>query len=211
MLKKIAFSIFTIIVLFLLKLLGCNFWVEYSSKALVYNQVSQVPYNKVGLLLGTSPKLKNGNANLYFKYRINAAEILFKNRKVDYILVSGDNGSKYYNEPEAMRKELVARGIPNNRIFLDYAGFRTLDSVVRAKKIFGQNEFTIISQDFHSKRALFIAQRHNINAVAFNAKDVDQHYGFKTKVREVFARVKVVLDIIVRKTPKYLGEKVIIP
>ena len=103
-----------------------------------------VPYNKVGLVLGTSPKMPSGKPNFYFTSRINAAATLYKSGKVSYLLVSGDNGSRNYDEPTAMRDALIAAGVPAKAIYLDYAGFRTLDSVVRAREIFGQTSITII-------------------------------------------------------------------
>ena len=104
-------------------------------------------------------KLKNGNNNLYFDYRILAAVELYKAGKIKYILISGDNRKKDYNEPEEMKKALIQKGVPAKFIYLDYAGFRTLDSVVRAKEVFGQNQLTIISQRFHNERAIYLAEK----------------------------------------------------
>jgi SanA protein len=133
---------------------------------------------------------------------------LFKEGKVDFILVSGDNSTKDYDEPSTIKVDLIKKGIPSNKIYLDYAGFRTLDSVVRCKKIFGQSSITIISQQFHNERAIYIAKLKDIEAVGFNAKDVSVQYGFKTRLRERLARVKMVLDLIFDKKPKFLGEKI---
>lgn len=187
-----------------------NYAVESSTDELVYTDVSSIPHNKVGLLLGTSKLLKSGASNQYFTYRIDAAVELFKAGKIDYIVISGDNSSKEYNEPLDMKNDLLKAGIPTDKIYLDYAGFRTLDSVVRLHKIFGQTSFTIISQDFHTRRAIYLALHEELKAIGYNAKDVDAYFGFKTKVREKLARVKVFVDFITQKEPKYLGEKVII-
>lgn len=170
----------------------------------------KLPEVKVGLLLGTSRNLRNGGPNQYFFYRIDAAVELYKSGKIRYILVSGDNSSADYNEPKDMRDELMLRGIPAAAIFLDYAGFRTLDSVWRAEQIFGQKRFIVISQRFHNERAVFLARRMSIEAYGYNAKDVDAYFGFKTKVREFFARTKVFVDLLFGTDPKFLGEKVII-
>jgi SanA protein len=140
--------------------------------------------------------------------RIRAAAELYHAGKIDYILISGDNRYDYYNEPQMMQDDLIELGVPKEKIFLDYAGFRTLDSVVRAKKVFGLKSFTVISQRFHNERALFIAQNHGLHAVGYNAKDVSKNYGFKTNLREKFARVKVVLDLMTGKEPKFLGEQI---
>lgn len=189
----------------------CNRTIQKNSETYIYSTVSDIPYNKVGLLLGTSPKLKSGKANLYFDYRIKAATELYNAGKVKYILVSGDNRKNSYNEPEEMKKALIAAGIPDQRIILDYAGLRTLDSVVRAHLIFGLERFTLISQQFHNERAIYLAQQSHLQAIGYSAQDVSAYAGFKTNLRELLARVKDFVDIVTNKAPKRLGEKVKIP
>ena len=126
--------------------------------------------------------------------------------------MSGDNSKKDYNETEDMKFSLMEKGVPENRIFEDFAGFRTLDSVVRSKEIFGQSQITIISQKFHNERAVFLAQYYDINAIGYNAKEVSINYGLKTHLREYLARVNAVLDVyIFKKEPKFLGDRVVIP
>jgi SanA protein len=186
----------------------CNWKVVSDTDAYVFDKASDVPKQKIGLLLGTSKRMKNGKPNQYFVYRIDAAVTLFQEHKIEYILVSGDNSSKEYNEPEDMKLALMARGIPENRIILDYAGFRTFDSVIRAKEIFGQVKYVIISQKFHNQRAVYIARKNGIEAYGYNAVDVKKYGGFKTKVREVLARNKVFIDQLIGQKPKYLGEKI---
>ena len=185
-----------------------NHKIETETKNFVSYDIQKLPNEKVGLLLGTSKILKSGWKNLYFFNRIDAAEQLYKSGKIKYILISGDNSTKDYSEPEDMQAELIKRGIPADKIVLDFAGFRTLDSVVRAKEIFGQNSFIIISQKFHNERAIFLARKYGIEAYGFNAKDVNKYFGFKTKVREYFARAKVFVDFLLGVEPKFGGEKV---
>ena len=144
-------------------------------------------------------------------YRIDAAVKLFRQGKIKYLIVSGDNGRKEYNEPETMRADLISAGVDSSKIFLDYAGFRTFDSVVRLKEIFGQDAVTIISQPFHNERAIYIATGEKINAIGFNAKDVNSRVGMKTQIREKLARVKVIIDFWFGKKPKFLGNKIQIP
>lgn len=188
----------------------CNFWVEQSTSKQVFDSIQEVPINQVGLVLGTSKHLKGGYQNPYFYYRIAAAAELYHAGKVKHLLVSGDNSLKSYNEPKEMQAALMEKGVPETAITLDYAGFRTLDSVVRSKAIFGQQSITVISQKFHNQRALFIANRRGITAVGFNAKNISFRLGIKTMIREYLARCKAVLDIILNKQPKFLGEKVTI-
>lgn len=187
----------------------CFSVVKNNAENRLYSDVKQIPHNKVGLLLGTAPVTPWGVHNNYYDYRINAATELFKAGKIDYILVSGDNHSTDYDEPTCMRDSLMVRGIPKDKIILDYAGFRTLDSVVRAKEIFGQDSITIISQQFHNERALYLAKRYEIEAVAYNAKDVE-YWKKKLKIhgREYLARVKMFIDLYTGKKPKFLGERI---
>ncbi|HTF82344.1 MAG TPA: ElyC/SanA/YdcF family protein [Cytophagales bacterium] len=185
--------------------------VERCSEGYTYETIDAIPYKKVGLLLGTSKVLSRNRINLFFKYRIDATVALYRNQKLKYIIISGDHSEKYYNEPEDMKRELVAQGVPDSIIFLDYAGLRTLDSVIRCHEIFGQNDFMIISQAFHNERAIFIAQNANLNAIGFNAREPSVKFGVKTYIREYFARVKVLLDTLLNKRPKYLGNKVSVP
>ncbi len=185
-----------------------GYWViKNRAVPFLYSSVEQIPAKNVGLILGTSPYL----GNQYFKNRIDAAVLLFNSGKIKCIIVSGDNHVEGYDEPTAMKKKLLARGIPDSCIILDYAGFRTLDSIIRCKEVFGQNEFTIISQQFHNERALFIAHHYGIEAIAFNAQDVNKNYGLKTALREYLARMKCIIDLYLLNTqPHFLGEKIIL-
>lgn len=197
-------------ILSLILVLSIDYRINKQTEKQIFTNTDSIPENKVGLLLGTSKYLKSGRLNQYFEYRILAIETLYKSGKIKNIVISGDNSRKDYNEPQDMKDELIKRGIPENKIYLDYAGFRTYDSVYRMKEIFGQNRFTIISQRFHNQRAVYIANALHLDAVGFNAKDVNVYNGFKTKVREKLARVKVIIDFILKTKPKFLGEKIII-
>lgn len=203
--------ILTAVLLVIIVIVGCNLLVAGKSSAYCFDDTNDIPHSHVGLILGTTPVLRNGNANLYFKYRIDAAVKLYRSGKIKYLLISGDNSRNEYNEPLEMKNALIARGIPENRMFLDYAGFRTLDSVVRAKEIFGQDSFTVISQKFHNERAVYLARHYDIEAIGFNAQDVSTYNGFKTRIREWLARVKVFVDLFTNKQPKFLGERIEIP
>lgn len=200
--------IIALLILPVLIFTGCYFIIEFSSADRIYRDIDTIPYNKVGLVLGTARHQVGGGVNPYYQYRIEAALNLFKKGKISYILVSGDNGSIYYNEPNTIKKDLVAGGIPEERIFLDYAGFRTLDSMIRANIVFGLDSVTVISQEFHNERALFIASRKDLYAIGFSAKDIDGSPGMKVQLREYFARVKVFLDLIFNTEPKYYGNRI---
>lgn len=206
--KKLKWIIIIISILIIAIIWIANNTIENSTNSLVYSDLKQIPHNKVGLLLGTSKLLKSGLPNQYFLNRIKATVDLYKSKKIDFVVISGDNSKKSYNEPLDMKNELIKNGIPEVKIFLDFAGFRTYDSVIRLDKIFGQSSFTIISQDFHNRRAIYIAKQMNIEAIGFNAKDVNLYNGFKTKLREKFARVKVFIDLLINKEPKFLGQAI---
>lgn len=207
-LKRIIKITFVLGILAFVSAYFSNKWVENFAEDKIYSSINDIPKNKVGLLLGTGKYLRNGHINLYYQYRIDATVKLYKAGKIKHVLISGDNSRKEYDEPSTMKNDLIAKGIPANKIHLDYAGFRTLDSVVRCKEIFGQESITVISQQFHNERAIFIADSKDITAVGFNAKDVSKRYGFKVQLREKLARVKVVLDLITGKEPKFLGDKI---
>ena len=187
---------------------AAGYAVQRATDGRVYASPGEVPANRAGLLLGTSRTVRSGRPNAYFYNRVDAAAALYHAGKVEYLVISGDNGRKGYNEPQDMKEALVGRGVPAEAIYLDYAGFRTYDSVVRMEKIFGQESFTVISQEFHNRRAVYIAQALGLDAVGYNAADVAAYAGMKTRLREKLARVRMFMDLWTGKTPKFLGEPV---
>ncbi|SDI34342.1 SanA protein [Chryseobacterium taeanense] len=213
--RKIIKNIFKFFLLLFVAGIIFIAWANYSIKKesdpYVSYQVKNLPVAKTALLLGTSKTLNNGFPNAYFYNRIYAAVELYKSGKIQYIIVSGDNSRKDYNEPEDMQFALMEHGIPQDKIFLDFAGFRTLDSVVRAKEIFGQKKIIIVSQKFHNERAVFLARQNGMEAFGFNAEDVNKYAGFKTNMREYLAKAKAYWDLIFGIEPKFGGDKVLIP
>jgi SanA protein len=213
--KKIIKNLFKIFLLLFVAGIIFITWANYSikkdSEAFMSYSIAAIPQTKTALLLGTGKNLSNGMPNAYFYNRIQATIDLYNSGKIQYIIVSGDNSRKDYNEPEDMQMELIKNGIPQDRIFMDHAGFRTLDSVVRAKEIFGQIKIIIISQKFHNERAVFLAKQNGINAFGYNAKDVNKYAGFKTNMREYFAKAKAYWDLMLGVEPKFGGEKILIP
>lgn len=196
-----------LIVLVGVLILGLNFWIVSSTQERIYYNINDVPPKRVALLLGTSKRTVEGGTNKYFAERMKAAADLYHRGVIEHIIVSGDNETVYYNEPRDMLNALKELGVPEGSITLDYAGFRTLDSVVRAKKVFGQDDVIIITQDFHCYRALFIADHHELNAVAFSADNKDQ-LPFNLALRETLARAKAVFDLyLFDQKPRFLGEQ----
>ncbi len=210
MIKKIIYKLF--IPLFLLSIIAiliANLHINIFSEKYLFDSPLFLPVNKAGIILGTSKYFKKGEYNSFYSNRLQAAVKLYKSGKIKYIIASGDNSDKNYNEPKIMKIDLINSGIPSDSIYLDFAGFRTLDSIIRANKVFGMTSFTIISQKFHNQRAVFIARKFGIHAVGFNANDVDIVEGIKTILREYLAKTKAIIDVyIIKKQPKYLGEKI---
>ena len=209
-LKKLLAIFLLLLVISALAIYVCDDAVKRSASGKLYSAANQVPYNRTGLLLGTSKYLRNGFINPYYQYRLEAALALIRSGKIHNLVISGDNSRKDYSEPEDMRADLMAAGVDSAVIYLDYAGFRTFDSMVRLREIFGQDSVTVISQKFHNERALYIAGREKIAAIGYNARDVGQASGMRVKFREKLARVKVFLDYLLGEKPKFLGERVII-
>lgn len=208
-LKKLFFISLAFLVLLLLLIQLLYTWVERSTQKFVAHQTNELPHCKAALVLGTSHRNKWGGANLFFKYRMQAAYQLYQSGKVDYLVLSGDNRKATYNEPEEMRKHLLVLGVPDTALYLDYAGFRTFDSVVRMKAIFGQQRFILVSQPFHVQRALFIAQHKGLEAMGFPEQDVPSNYSLSASIREYGARVKMLLDLYVLQTePHFYGPEI---
>jgi len=203
-LRGLLFTISAVVVFSILS----NLWIVNSTKSRIYDDIEQLPDHRIALVLGTSHKLVGGASNPFFTHRMDRAAELYTREKIDHFILSGDNRTRYYNEPAEMLKALLARGVPVKSITLDYAGFRTLDSVVRSKEIFGQYKLLIITQTFHSYRALFICDYYGIDAVAMVAAQPDLDSSLKVRVREYFARTKAVLDLYILRTgPYFLGQK----
>ena len=198
--KICAWAIGVVMVVCLALMLICNLIVVNNAEGKVFSDINSIKYNKVGLLLGTTPQARFDRiTNYFFKYRIDAAEQLYKAGKIEKILISGDENSlDGINEPECMRDSLVARGVPASAIILDGKGYRTICSVINANKVFGIKSFTVISQKFHNERAIYQAEHLGLdveNIQAYNAKDPKSARAYITIIREYFARVKLFMDL----------------
>ncbi len=213
-LKRVLFYTVFIFFLFLASSIIIFFYISNYSNPFIYKNIKDIPENRVGLVLGTSPVTKNGDVSLFFTARMEATKKLYENKKIDYILVSGDNKTTSYNEPKYMRNYLLKLDIDDEIIISDYAGRRTLDSVIRSSDIFQQDKITIISQKFHNQRAIFIARKNGIDAIAFNAKYPYEN-NFEniltntwTFLRELLARDLAIIDFLTNKKPTILGTNI---
>ncbi|WP_044470774.1 SanA/YdcF family protein [Mannheimia massilioguelmaensis] len=200
LLIKICSVLFAISILSLIAIdQGIAYYVRHD----VYTDINKLPYRPYGLLLGTSKYFAKNTPNLFYVYRLEAAENLFKSGKVNHLLLSGDNRTLQYNEPRTMFKDLRQKGIEEEYLHMDFAGFRTLDSIIRAKEIFHATPMTIITQKFHCERALFIAKFNHIDAICYSA-EYPKDYPM-VRFREIFARALMLWEIFTEKEPHFLG------
>lgn len=204
---KLIASLLVVVVLPVAGMLVANRVCSTAATGRIFLSTGEVPTNDVALVLGTARTTSRGNLNLHFQQRIDAAAKLYHSGKVRHLLVSGDNHIQGYDEPTDMRDALAAAGVPTNAITRDHAGFRTLDSVLRAQSVFGLTNFTIVTEEFHCPRALWIARQHGLNTVAFAAPDMlSKRWTLRVKAREALARVLCGLDLYVLRTqPKFPG------
>ncbi len=170
--------------------------------------IAQVPARDVALVLGAAPIGPEGGPNRYFEYRLDAAAALFEAGKAKYLLVSGDKRGDGYDEPTAMRAGLIRRGVPAAAIYRDVAGVRTLDSVLRAKEVFGQKTLIVVSQRFHVARAVFLARQAGIEAWGYEARDVDSPYSIFTTLRRYPSALRAYVDVWFDTPPQQGGTPV---
>lgn len=194
-----------IALILLISIVWCNAHISRYGKY-TENNVDKLPEMYCALVLGTSKWLQDGRENLYYLYRIRAAAEVYHAGKCKKILVSGDNRNNNYNEPQLMREDLLRLGVKEADIVCDFAGLRTLDSVIRFKKVFGQSSGIVISQQFHNSRAIYVARHNGMDLIGYNAADVSRYSGIKTKLRELLSKLFCVLDVHVLNTqPRHLG------
>lgn len=193
-LKRSLWVLIAIMVVGLAIVAGCELVVCNASKGLVYSDVEEIPHREVGLLLGTNPKGRRGGVNMFYNYRIDAAVALYEAGKVDRFLISGAKRDSDYDEPQAMREALVARGVPDSILVLDGQGFHTIESIVRAKEVYEVDSVIIISQEFHNRRSLYMAKHNGLEAIAYNAANTTiLRWRILMFLRERGSRVKAVL------------------
>ena len=196
----VFFTLFLIVVFF------NSYSIEKAAKNLIYSKIENVPHRKTAVLLGMQKKFKNGKINRFYINRIDATVNLYNANKIDVIIVSRNQG----NVVEEVKKDLIKRGIPKNKIILDYAGLRTYDSMYRMYKVYGQKEFIIIAQHKQNERAIYIAKKNGLNAIAFNAGEYSGYNSFRLNMIEKIERTRLFFEFLVKKKPRYSGEKVTI-
>lgn len=210
MVKRLIYGLIIIVVLMVAAALALDRWISVKTAPLIYSSLNALPHRQVGVVLGTAKYYRTGGVNQYYMYRIQGALNAYNSGKVNYLLLSGDNAQHSYNEPMTMRRDLIAAGVPASDIVLDYAGFRTLDSIVRTRKVFDTNDFIIITQRFHCERALFIALHMGIQAQCYAVPSPKNMLNIR--LREVGARLGALTDLyFMKREPRFLGPLVPIP
>ncbi|WP_328638473.1 SanA/YdcF family protein [Streptomyces canus] len=166
---------------------------------------ADVPRTEVAVVFGAG--LWDGEPSPYLAHRLDAAAKLYRENRIEVVLVTGDNSREDYDEPDAMRAYLTRHGVPDTRIVSDYAGFDTWDSCVRARKIFGVHNAVLISQGFHIRRAVALCQAAGVSSYGIGVDaqhDATWYYG---GTRELFAASKAAVDVVLRPDPRFLGPK----
>ncbi|MCW7550264.1 outer membrane permeability protein SanA [Photorhabdus sp. APURE] len=208
--KRLITSLLFITGMLILTAIALDRWISWKTAPYVFDDLKQLPEREVGIVLGTAKYYLSGAPNQYYMYRIQGAINAYNSDKIKYLLLSGDNAQQSYNEPVTMRRDLVKAGIPTANIVLDFAGFRTLDSIVRTRKVFNTNDFTIITQRFHCERALFIAMHMGITAQCYAVSTPKNM--ITVRLREIIARLGALTDLyILKREPRFLGPLIPIP
>ncbi|MDQ3244967.1 MAG: YdcF family protein [bacterium] len=205
--KKHKFVLF-LLLSFLIIVLGITsvvIFIKIKSHSFIYTTAEKIPHMLVAIIPGAYVT-KNGTLSPVLEDRVNSAIKLYNTQKVDKILVTGDNSTLIYNEVNPVRNYLLNKGVLDQDIFLDHAGFDTYSSMYRAKNIFLIDSAIIVTQSFHLPRAVFTARVLGINALGYDADHGT--YLFKNNIREYFANVKAVLNLISKRKPKYLGDEI---
>lgn len=214
--KRCVFGILAITILLIVILCGSYYVVGRNAIGRTFESVDSIPHNKVGLLLATSPVTPQGVHNFYFDNRITAAEELYKSGKIDFIIASDGDYTKIQkngcDELQAILDSLIVRGVPYERIILDYEGTRTLNSIVKAREVYRLDSLTLISQKYHNERAIHLAEKYGIYAIGYNAApSYIRRSRVKNTIREFFARPKMIWDILTDNKPDIGKDSIYIP
>lgn len=184
-----------------------NLWIIATTRNLVHDSISDTPSNSVGIVLGTSDRTSSGELNLLFSARMRSTAQLFFARKIKSILLSGDGTDRYYNEPMMMKKRLISLGVPDSVMIIDSFGLRTFGSMMRAREVFKVRRATMITNDFHSFRALFIGRQFEMDVVSYCDERSSGVRRYKQSIREYFARTLCLIDLFFVNTESvYLGD-----
>lgn len=196
-----------LLLLFFIIYILCNALIYFNSKNFIYRDKSEIPASYVALVPGASV-FANGTPSPILADRLDKALELYKTGKIKRFLLSGDHGTRSYDEVNAMRSYMVTKGVPDSIIFTDHAGFDTYSSMKRAHDIFEVDSLTIVTQAFHLRRAVYIARKQGLVAYGY-ASDMRKYPSINyLKIRESFASIKAVFEVLFHVKPRFEGEKI---
>lgn len=205
--KKVILSSLILCLAGILALYGLSAYIQSNSKDFIYTDAASLPDAYTVIVLGAAVR-SNGNLSVMLEDRVKSALELYRMGKVKRFLLSGDNGTKFYNEPRAMKEYLMNEGVLEDHIFLDYAGFDTYDSMYRASAVFEVKDAIVVTQEFHIPRTIYIAQKLGLNFYGYVGDKHIYQYENSNKRRELLANVKAFGELLFKNTPTYLGKKI---
>jgi SanA protein len=201
--KKYFRIVLYLAIIGLIAIVSVNYYIKSSTKNKIYYSVKKFPKNDVGIIFGAGI---NGNQpSKYLKDRLDAGILLYKMKRINKILLSGDNGRDEYDELTVMKNYCYNHGVDTTKIFIDYAGFDTYSTMYRAKHIFKIKKATLISQEYHLNRAIYIGQKLGIKSAGYSANNGEYH-GYKyVCFREYGSIFKSFFDVLRNREPRFLG------
>jgi len=205
-LKKYFKILLCLVIIGLVAVLSVNYYVTSSTKKYINYSLKKFPKNDVGIIFGAG--INGDQPSKYLKDRLDAGISLYKAKRINKILLSGDNGRDEYDELTVMKNYCFRNGVDTTKIFVDYAGFDTYSTMYRAKHIFKIKKATLISQEYHLNRAIYIGQKLGIKSVGYSANNGEYH-GYKyVCFREYLSRFKSFFDVLRNREPRFLGNPI---
>ena len=195
--KRIGRRFLVVATVLFVATLGINLYVILSTKSHIYRQITDLPEREFALVLGTEPVRPDGTTNLHFIKRTDLAAKVYSSKKATHLLISGNRNNRGFNEVLEMKNRILAQGVPESVLELDFDGVRTIESIRRASEIYHLQKIIIVTDAFHAPRAIFLCQHFGIDAFAICPEgDPFSLWFVRYNVKEYFARVRAAFDIM---------------
>jgi SanA protein len=205
-LKKLFKKLIYLFIIGVIAIISVNWYVKSSTRDLIHHTVNNLPKNEVGIIFGAG--INGDQPSKYLKDRLDAGILLYKTHKIDKILLSGDNGRDEYDELTVMKTYCFNHGVDTTKIFIDYAGFDTYSTMYRASHIFKIKKATLISQEYHLNRAIYIGQKLGVKSIGFSANK-GEYLGYQyVTFREYGSIFKSFFDVLRNREPRFLGNEI---
>ena len=208
MIRRILTAVLIAAVLCVIYVAAANLTVVLSEKDRLLAPGEETPDMADCILILGAGVRDEGTPTPMLADRLDEGLRLYEEGAAPKLLVSGDHGQIDYDEVNVMRKYLMERGVPEEDIFMDHAGFSTYESMYRAKEVFGAERVIVVTQKYHIYRALYIAERLGLEACGANSDPRAYRGAFLNNVRETAARSKDVLTCLFKVRPTYGGERI---